>query len=341
MPVYSLRLFILNLPSMKNLTVSYSIDNFEQVAQKLCNELGFEWKDNHFKIRKEVGDGIVEAYTFPHFSVMLSRFKLNYDVKVCRFSDPLEGSLTFDFILNGLSQRFQNQANQRINQLIFGTYISTPITESYGLFAKNVYHEHYCIQMEKAWLESFLNRELPEILQETEKPLMIYSAISQQLLPSLVSLIQSQANTPLRQQYLYSKTLEIIISLLDAFMLNGEIYSRQPYPPEDLDLILQVATFIQQNIETHNSIELLSEKFGMNRNKMQAMFKGIYGKTIAEYSRYLRMNYAFQLIMERHSVGEVGHRLGYSNLSHFSAAFKKVHGLNPSELLKPGEELQN
>jgi AraC-like DNA-binding protein len=45
------------------------------------------------------------------------------------------------------------------------------------------------------------------------------------------------------------------------------------------------------------------------------------------------MNYARMLLSGgNHSVKEVGHLLGYDNLSNFTAAFKKQFNLLPSEL---------
>lgn len=318
----------------KSPEVVYSISNYVTTAQTIAQILGVDWKNNHYELPSYFGQGRVEAYSYPHASLMLSRFTTVNPVKIGRTTSPLKGHLAFDFILSGLSQYFENQATQEITQLQYGVYISTPSTESYGWFENDVLHEHLSMVVEHNWLSSYVDQQLPAILQSPNHPLFIFVPIPTTLFPSLLSLLQTKSESILRKQYLYSKLLELIIAIIDQMLRTNDSYEQHSFVPEELDQLFQVAAFIQQHLKKPLSVEGLSEKFGMNRNKMQALFKGVYGKTIAEYTRHLRMNFAYQLLTKNRQVSEVGYMLGYSNLSHFSAAFKKVHSINPSEVVK-------
>jgi transcriptional regulator GlxA family with amidase domain len=64
---------------------------------------------------------------------------------------------------------------------------------------------------------------------------------------------------------------------------------------------------------------------------MQSAFKSTYDRTIADYSRELRLERARDAI-ERDgvSVAQAAYEAGYSNPANFSTAFKRQFGLNPS-----------
>jgi AraC-like DNA-binding protein len=72
----------------------------------------------------------------------------------------------------------------------------------------------------------------------------------------------------------------------------------------------------------------------MNECYLKKGFKALVGKTIHEYQQELRISRAKVLLQhEGQSVTDVANILGYSSISHFSTAFKRVTGLKPCELL--------
>jgi len=67
---------------------------------------------------------------------------------------------------------------------------------------------------------------------------------------------------------------------------------------------------------------------------MKILFKALVGKTIHEYQQELRIAKAKELLNQQgRSVTDVANILGYSSISHFSTAFKRVTGMKPCELL--------
>ena len=71
----------------------------------------------------------------------------------------------------------------------------------------------------------------------------------------------------------------------------------------------------------------------MSVSKLKSSFKRVYGSGIYEYYQRSRMHKARQMLVANgYTVKEVGMKLGYTNLSNFSLAFKKEFGILPSEL---------
>lgn len=313
--------------------IIYQLSTFEEVAQSCAEQIGTPWQDNYCELPDYFGKGIIEAYNYDHFSIMSSRFHLTHPTTVARAFSPLQGYLAFDFILNGITDSFSTALNN-IHELSYGVYIISPSTYGSGDFGANIQHDHFSILVEKDWLESFWGQALPPIMQDTSRHLMVHYSIKSQLVPVLSLLVKSPAKTRFRKQYFYAKFFEIITLTLESIIEDESHRSEQDFHPDDVNTILQTAAFIQEHLGEHLTIEGLAKEFNLNRDKLQVIFKSIYGKTIAEYVRYTRMNLAYKMLLQRKNVTEVGYQLGYTNMSHFSKAFRKVHGFNPSTVLK-------
>lgn len=99
--------------------------------------------------------------------------------------------------------------------------------------------------------------------------------------------------------------------------------------------IYQARDILLQHIGDPITIKELSRKVAMNECYLKKGFKEVFGTTIFDFYQQQRMEHAKYLLYEKGlSVTDVSALLGYSSISHFSAAFKKHTGLKPCELLK-------
>jgi len=81
------------------------------------------------------------------------------------------------------------------------------------------------------------------------------------------------------------------------------------------------------------TIARLSRRVGLNECYLKAGFRERFGMTVAGCVRALRMAEARRLIeREGQSVQQAALAVGFSNPSHFAAAFRRVHGCAPSRL---------
>ncbi len=98
--------------------------------------------------------------------------------------------------------------------------------------------------------------------------------------------------------------------------------------------IVSAMKIIEENVEQPHTIKELSRKVAMNECYLKKGFKAIAGKTIHEYQQELRISQAKILLkQDGMTVTDVANTLGYSSISHFSTAFKKITGMKPCELL--------
>jgi AraC family transcriptional regulator len=81
------------------------------------------------------------------------------------------------------------------------------------------------------------------------------------------------------------------------------------------------------------TIAQLARACGLSALRLKQGFKQRHGLPVYTYYQQARMREAFDLIASGAlKVSETGLRLGYSNLSHFATAFRKVCGMLPSEV---------
>ncbi len=82
------------------------------------------------------------------------------------------------------------------------------------------------------------------------------------------------------------------------------------------------------------NISTLARRVGVNESYLKEWFRQQTGMTIGEYIREQRMKKALEMIeTSRYSILKTSLFVGYSNPSHFSAAFKKFYGHLPSYYL--------
>lgn len=80
-----------------------------------------------------------------------------------------------------------------------------------------------------------------------------------------------------------------------------------------------------------DSIETLATNYNVNRNALQDAFKQECGMGIRKYKLNQRMEVAIQMLKEGKGIKEIAFTLRYGAIGTFSRAFKKYHGVNPTE----------
>lgn len=109
---------------------------------------------------------------------------------------------------------------------------------------------------------------------------------------------------------------------------------------EDRKKITLAREILLKSLEEQMTIKELSKLVGINECYLKKGFKELFGTTIFEFYQGQRMEHAKYLLYEKGlTVTQVAYYLNYSNISHFSTAFRKYTGIKPCELLLGGNYL--
>lgn len=125
-------------------------------------------------------------------------------------------------------------------------------------------------------------------------------------------------------------TLRAILALMSDKNTKSPGYSY--FSGDSANKVHAARKILGENLAQDISIEELSEKVGLNRTTLQRVFRQMYGVSVFEYRTRVRMQEAKNLLLDGNlSVTEIAGLCGYSNASKFSAAFKKVFSVTPTQ----------
>lgn len=137
--------------------------------------------------------------------------------------------------------------------------------------------------------------------------------------------------------YVNARIHELLLYALDFLEVEKEEVFACKFLADEQgrERILMARDILLEHIGDPITIKDLSRKVAMNECYVKKGFKEVFGTTIFDYYQQQRMEHAKYLLYEKGlSVTDVSAQLGYSSISHFSAAFKKHTGIKPCELLQ-------
>ncbi len=119
--------------------------------------------------------------------------------------------------------------------------------------------------------------------------------------------------------------------LLVEFITAGE--ERQAALMSDTEMrVRAAAAALGRRIEETPSLEALAREAGLSETTLKRGFRQVFGQTVFEHLRAIRMNRARELLQSGEAtVIEAAAMVGYSNPSNFAAAFRRQFGVNPKE----------
>lgn len=112
-------------------------------------------------------------------------------------------------------------------------------------------------------------------------------------------------------------------------------------PMEWLNRMKEALDHIERNLDGRLEMEEIAKTAYSSPFHFQRMFLMLTGMTVAEYIRKRRLTLAAQELATSSSrVLDVALKYGYDSPESFSKAFRKIHGISPSEARHPGVRLK-
>ncbi|WP_070120997.1 AraC family transcriptional regulator [Bacillus marinisedimentorum] len=110
---------------------------------------------------------------------------------------------------------------------------------------------------------------------------------------------------------------------------------------EELQRMMDSINFIEDRLDQEVSIEEVAASACSSKFHFQRMFQFITGVTVAEYIRRRRLTVAAQELSSTSiKVIDVALKYGYETPESFSKAFRKMHGMSPSQARESGRRLK-
>ena len=171
-------------------------------------------------------------------------------------------------------------------------------------------------------LQTFLSAEQPLL------PAPAFMSLDMQgLVKSLLSFKGEEAFAAMYYQSILQQWLTLC-----CIQLN--LLTDQPaYPASALAAAMEAKRIIVADFETMHTVEQLAKRTGITEAGLQAVFKYLYGTTVAQFSRQARLEEAHRILSTTtYPLRVVCLMVGYPDASNFSVAFKNQYGYWPGRI---------
>jgi AraC-like DNA-binding protein len=159
--------------------------------------------------------------------------------------------------------------------------------------------------------------------------------------PSVRIVLQQLLNCPyqntLQEMYTQGKLLELLSVYFSEAILQKDMEKDRTIglSRSDRDSILNAKEILDRSLSNPPSCASLSRMVFLSESKLTRGFKELFGMPVYTYVIDKRLETALFLFESGETqVSSVASMVGYGNMSHFSAAFRKKYGINPSEYIK-------
>ncbi len=137
----------------------------------------------------------------------------------------------------------------------------------------------------------------------------------------------------LMPSYRKIKVIELLLYLSELKMDKKDCLTE--YQAEQITVIREIHQQLVNHMDKRLTIETLSKQYLMNPTSLKALFKDVYGTSIAAHIKEHRMQEAAKLLYETDlSIAEIAKQVGYDSQSKFSVAFKSYFQILPKEYRK-------
>ena len=163
--------------------------------------------------------------------------------------------------------------------------------------------------------------------------------------------IELTLNSFKRMKELFVSTEKELLGQRDGFwpcrsrsylmeLLYFIVYTLYRETPEeespDQDEFSMITEFLNEHIEEQITLDMITKKFAINRNKLNALFTKHSSMTCMNYLQKLRIDLAKILLSKTEiPISEVSLRVGFTDPNYFTKLFKKTTGVTPSKYRYP------
>lgn len=182
---------------------------------------------------------------------------------------------------------------------------------------------------------SNLNNDLYQVFLDTDnvKNFAYYDVVNLKMADWVKKLKSTKNNSMLKILQLEGLVYQILFNHINEHdKVLKDKYPKTNLLKKELKSIKKLSEKIIKNISKEYTLSELSLETGLSQAKLQEGFKLLFGKTVTEYIRHVRLETARDLIKNSElNISEVVYSIGFSSRSYFSKIFKEKYDISPSQ----------
>ena len=305
------------------------------VLKRLAQLLGTELNNRKLEIPEEFGTGYCAGFIFnEHIRMLILNYELNEDFIVENPDINTSGRMIL-FKFQNVFHKTEPLSTGKQLKTIPSVLIATSNMNTEVLIPIDTNTASINIEVDANYLNELFDLSekslvLQSLLQNTQ-PLLFEQIIYPSLQRIVDEIVSESVDPAFELFYRRVKAEELICRLLMELEKRDEkhLYALNS---QDIQTIYKVKEQMLERLEAPPVINELAVCANMSPSKLKRLFKQIFGNSIFSYYQEFRMQEAARLLKEEKlSVSDVGYKVGFSNLSHFSRVFEEHIGMKPKQ----------
>ena len=305
------------------------------VLKRLAQLLGTEVKNRRVEIPDKFGNGYCAGFVFnEHIRMLILNYELNENLVVENPDINTSGRMILFKFQNIFPKKEIVSTGKRL-KTIPSVLIGTSRMNTDVIIPVDTNTATINIEVDANYLNGLFDLSekspvLQSLLQNTQ-PLLFEQVIYPSLQKIMDEIVTESVDETFELFFLRIKAEELVCRLLMELEKRDEkhLYALNIH---DIQNIYKVKEQMLEHLETPPVINELAVCANISPSKLKRLFKQIFGNSIFSYYQEFRMKEAARLLKEEKlTVSDVGYKLGFTNLSHFSRVFKEHIGIKPKQ----------
>jgi AraC-like DNA-binding protein len=312
--------------------INHTVPN---ILKEFAHLLGAEIKHRRLEIPPKFGSGYCTGFIFnEHIRMLISNYELNENI-VVKNPDINAAKRMIFFKFQNIFSKAETPPAKKHLMALPSVLIATSRINTDEVISIHSNTATVNIEVDANYLNGLfdLSERSPVLksLLQNAQPLLFEQVIYPSLQKIVDEILSGPVDASFELFFLRVKAEELICRLLIELEKRNE-KQLCALNIQDIATIYKVKEQILQHLQTPPVISKLAVGAGMSPTKLKRLFRQIFGNSIFSYYQEFRMKEAALLLKEEKlSVSEVGYRLGFINLSHFSRIFKEHIGMKPKQ----------
>ena len=308
------------------------------VLTEFARQLGTHLKTRKLEIPEEFGRGYCTGFVFnEHIRMMIFNYELKEDL-IIKNPDVEVSAKMILFKFQNIFSETETLLTHKPVKTIPSVLVATMRLNTKDIIPVHSNTATINIEVDANYLAGLfdLSEKSPvlESLLQNAQPLLFEQMIFPSLQKIVNEIVSEKIDETFELFFMRVKAEELICRLLMELEKREE---KQLYDlnAHDIQIIYKVKEQMLEHLETPPVIKELAALANMSPTKLKRLFRQIFGNSIFNYYQEFRMKKAAHLLkVEKLTVSEVGYRMGFTNMSHFSKVFNAHTGMKPKQFSK-------
>lgn len=325
---------------------SYNDNSYTSFYPKFAHAIATKFENNRIVFPKHLGNGFMEMASLgDNIHASINNYVLNVDIKFSRKKNP-EPFFIVHFEEIKSNKDFMIKIDGDIikakGHTITAAMLTCSMFELCYTLPAHTSKRSINVILTKDWIKKYMDMGIDEDdICNTYFALKVQHLNTEPLNTEYRTHFNQVFDTPDKKPMRELHIRNAIMMLVELFFrrLHKKTKAIRDSPlrkmnTNDLHKLMDVETILVKDFsKAPPTIVDLATYTNMSVSKLKSSFKKVYGSGIYEYYQKNRMQKAkVMLASNGFTVKEVGLKIGYTNLSNFSLAFKKEFGLLPSHI---------